>query len=236
MKLNKIFILHYTRVPERRELMKHNLSDFEADIDIEYITGYDAEDLTDADLIKYYNKDISEYNRKIVVYDGHLGNGVPPISEVNRNGISCNIKHLIAMDKIANGEDEFAVILEDDAIPYDSDFIKNINETINEIELDKWGCIFLGNGLGNNFIGKIAKKRVTDTLYKVGHPSTNCTEGYLLKKATAKKLLKSMIPFQQIIDWELSCALYENDVNVYWRLPSLVYQGSITGKFKSTIR
>jgi hypothetical protein len=96
----------------------------------------------------------------------------------------------------------------------------------------------LGQGCGYDFISsKIDNlKQISDNLFYVPPPSTNCAEAYLIKKDTAKKIYESIIPFQLVSDWELAYQFYKLNMNVYWSLPSLFYQGSKSGDYNSTLR
>lgn len=228
--IDKIYIIHYSKLKERRENIDSFLKD--SGVPYEFITDYDQENL---EYVKsnYYNLDQNEYYRKIDVYKNV--NLRPKFRVLSDAEISCTIKHIIAIKKISDECENCGLILEDDAIPYNSNFIGEIEKTIIETP-DNWGCIFLGNGIGNNFISNHKKNRITDTLYKAEHPATNCAEAYVINKNTAKIIYDTIIPFQQISDWELACNFYLNNLDIYWRIPSLLYQGSISGKFKSTLR
>jgi len=228
--IDKIYVIHYTKLDERK---KNIISILEKiNIPYEFINEYDQDQLQDIKGI-LYNTDVLEYNRKIQVYKNHMY-GIPPFRPLSDAEISCTIKHIIAIKKLSE-ECECGLILEDDAIPYGSDFLIEAEKSINEAP-ENWGSIFIGNGCGDNFINMKEKYRVSNTLYKVNHPATNCAEAYILNKKTAKKIYDNILPFQQISDWEIACCFGLQNIDVYWRIPSLIYQGSISGKFKSTLR
>ena len=69
----------------------------------------------------------------------------------------------------------------------------------------------------------------------MGHPATNCAEGYLIKKDIARTIYNGAKPFHLISDWELAYQLYAANARVYWWHPSLIEQGSKNGMFKSTL-
>lgn len=228
--IEKIYIIHYTKLDERRKNMETVLSKLE--IPYEFITDFDQEDL---DFVKsnYYNKDINEYNRKIQIYN-NTRYGSPPFRELSDAEISCTIKHIIAIKKLSE-ECKVGLILEDDAIPYIDNFIESANDAIKSAP-NKWGAIFIGNGCGDDFINHKSKYKVSENLFFVPHPATNCAEAYIMNRESAKDVYNNILPFQQISDWELACCYWKQNIDVYWRLPSLVFQGSKSGKFKSTLR
>ena len=228
--IDKIYIIHYTKLKERREHIESIVSKY--NIPYEFITEYDQEDLEYVKS-KYYNLDIDEYNKKIEIYN-RTKHGIPPFRKLSDAEISCTIKHIIAIKKLSE-ECNIGLILEDDAIPYNDSFIDLAEKSIKESP-DNWGSIFIGNGCGDEFIKQKSKYRINENLFSVPHPATNCAEAYILNKQSAEKLYNSMLPFQQISDWELACSFWLQSIDVFWRIPSLIYQGSISGEFKSSLR
>jgi hypothetical protein len=96
----------------------------------------------------------------------------------------------------------------------------------------------MGAGCGIDFMNQKIREScvINENLAQVKHPSTNCAEAYLLKKESAKKIYESIIPFQLVSDWELAYQFYKLDMNVYWSIPPLFYQGSKSGQYNSTLR
>jgi GR25 family glycosyltransferase involved in LPS biosynthesis len=200
-------------------------------IPYEFITDYDQDNLSEVK-DKFYNTDRDSYYRDVKPYEilfGHID--YKPLSDAE---ISCTMKHILAIKKLSE-ECNIGLILEDDAIPYDGNFLINANLDIGETP-NGWSSIFIGNGCGDNFIKSKSKSKVSETIYEVNHPATNCAEAYILNKESAKKIYDNILPFQQISDWALSCIFYKLNMKIYWRIPSLLYQGSVSGKFKSTLR
>jgi len=227
--IEKIYIIHYTKLDER----KKNISAYLDNISIpyEFITDYDQDDLSEVKN-KFYNNDLESFYNDIQPYEMIYGN--IEYRSLSDAEISCTMKHIIAIKKLSE-ECNVGLILEDDAIPYDLDFIDEANKSIYETP-EGWSAIFIGNGCGDDFINSKSKSKISNTIYRVSHPATNCAEAYILNKKSAKMLYDNILPFQQISDWILGCLFYKFDMEIYWRIPSLLYQGSISGKFKSTLR
>jgi GR25 family glycosyltransferase involved in LPS biosynthesis len=228
--IEKIYIVHYTKLKERKDNILQILD--KINIPYEFITDFDKEDLN---FVKsnYYNLDQTEYNKKIQIYNRTIY-GAPPFRILSDAEISCTIKHILAIKKLSE-ECNCGLILEDDAIPYAASFLEEANKSISEAP-ENWGSIFIGNGCGDDFIKSKNKYRVSETIFKIDHPASNCAEAYIMNKNSAGKIYNRILPFQQISDWELACCFWIEDIDVYWRIPSLIYQGSISGKFKSTLR
>lgn len=227
MKINKIYIIHYTKLTERKE---HILSVLEnVNIPYEFIEVYDKENLIGN---TYYNPNEELCENKIRPLWNIREHG---FRILNDNEISCTIKHIIAIKKISEECEECGLIIEDDAIPYHNNFITQIEDLI-LMAPKNWGSIFFGEGCGNDFIGLKEKEHISGKLFKVKHPASNCAEAYVLHKNSAKIVSESMSSFQLVSDWEMASAFYTNNLDVYWNVPPLFYQGSKSGKFKSTLR
>jgi glycosyl transferase family 25 len=237
MKLKKSFIIHYTKLIERKskvlEIFKNS------NLQYEFIEDYDKDDFTDDIVSKFYKADRELFEHKIETAFN------PPAWDLKENWfrvlntaeISCTIKHIIALKKVSEQEDDFCLIVEDDIIPIFEDTFDKI-ELIVQQAPKSWDSIFLGEGCGNEFIrSKLSKtERISENLFKVPPPSTNCAEAYLIKKDSAKKIYDSIIPFQLVSDWELAYQFCKLNMNVYWSIPSIFCQGSKNGQYSSTLR
>lgn len=226
----KTFIIHYTRLTERKELADYQVA--QHNLDAEVITAYDKDDLSPEDIDHFYQKKPDAYESKIApLWDSSEFK----YRELNLPEISCTIKHFEAIKKCAESQEDYCLILEDDAVLC-TDFNVKLKAFLTETPQD-WDAIFIGSGCGEWFQKhKLSEsKRVTDNCFLVNHPATNCAEGYLLKKETAAKVYQNSIPFHLISDWEIAYQLYRCDAKVYWWYPSLIDQGSKNGMFESTL-
>jgi len=230
MKPDKIYIIHYTKLKDR---YNHISSFFDScKIPYEFILDNDQEDLTPKILDQYYKPNKEEYENRISkLWDVNIHK----FRYLNKAEISCTIKHITAIKKISSECPNYGLILEDDAIFYDN-FNKQFDKCLNQTP-DDWDSIFLGDGCGVNFKSSklLNSKKVNDNVYLMAHPATNCAEAYLLKPSIAEKISNSIIPFQNVSDWEIAYQLYLHDAKTYWWNPSLVTQGSRNGKFESTL-
>lgn len=236
-KLKKCFIVHYTKLKERKEKILEIFKDKK--IEYEFIEEYDKDDFSEESILKFYKPDKELFVHKIESAFN------PPEWDLRENWfrilndaeISCTIKHILALKKVSEQEEEVCLIVEDDIIPICDSFLDIINIILKQSP-DDWDSIFLGEGCGKDFIKSKMKnlQKVSDNLFKSPPPATNCAEAYLIKKDSAKKIYNSIIPFQLVSDWELAYQFYKLNMNVYWALPSLFYQGSKSGKYNSTLR
>ena len=221
LSIPKVYVIHYTKLIDR----KNKIEDQFANIaNIEFINEYDKEELSNDVLNKFYLPSTNEWNKKV----SPLWNvNIHRFRILNPAEISCTIKHIMAIKKVAENGDAF--IIEDDLL-INSNFVNDFNEMINDLPND-WDIIMVGAGcnMHANIIGN-------QKFYKASNPATRCLDSYLLSQKAAIKIMETIIPFQLVSDWELAYHLYKHELNTYWLEPSLCSQGSETGVYKSTLR
>jgi GR25 family glycosyltransferase involved in LPS biosynthesis len=208
-------------------------------IKYEFIEEHDKDDFTKETVDQFYKPDKNIFEHKIETAFN------PPKWDLKENWfrilndaeISCTIKHICALKKVSEQQDDFCLIVEDDILPSFEDPFDKIDSIIKQAPKD-WDAIFLGEGCGYDFISskKTYLKQISNNLFYALPPSTNCAEAYLIKKHTAQKIYESIIPFQLVSDWELAYQFCALNMNVYWSLPPIFHQGSKNGKYISTLR
>lgn len=222
------YITHYSKLTERKSRIKNDLSHWPAKV--EFIEEFNKEDITEKIKEKYKLKDKKDYSKEIKSLARNNING----EIISDSEMSLALKHLHAYKKIIDNDEEYGLVLEDDAIPKDN-FIEKFMENIKNTPVD-WDMIFMGEGCGIKFIKEKIKKghKINEFCYEV--KGTNGTEAYLIKKEIAQKLINSMEKFVLPVDWEIEHQLQNMDVKVIWWFPSLFYQGSENGIYKSSLR
>lgn len=233
----KTYVLHYTKLKERRQYMEGLTSHF--DLDVEWITELDQEELVGELLDEYYKPCKEDWVMKVKDLWNIAEHG---FRNLKPSEISLTAKHVEAMKRISECENDFGLILEDDIIT-----IHGFTDLLNEYYLetpDDWDVIFIGNGYGINVPADkvIPGKKV----YLADHPASRCTEAMLVKKSAATKLYNSMKPFTMVCDWEYGWQFYNLGLKVYWFEPALITQAShalqlktipnVPDFFKSTLR
>lgn len=229
--LPKVFIVHYSKLRYRRKSLEKKLKEF--GFDYEFIVRYDREDLTKDLLKSAYLDDKEEYEART---RGLWSGPSARYRKLSLAEISCTLKHFEAI-RLASLEYGPSLILEDDSILFEN-FKENLEKVISESLNLKWDSIFLGLGCGRDFQNYILKnrsKKMSESLFQIEHPATNCAEAYLVTKDCAHRISKNCFPFFMISDWELAYLFDKNDMNIFWSIPSLCWQGSKNGKFESTL-
>lgn len=218
----KTYLIHCKTLTERREMMERQIED-QGLKNVTWFLDYDGNELDQHTIEKWYTPEFW-YQRFVPQFYGGV---VSQPRVLGLGSISLVIKHAHVYEQIANSDDEYALILEDDVL-----FNDNFREIDRYMENapDDWDMIF---------IGSCCNLRVKDTVegqhfYRKESPSTKCTDSFFIKRDAARKLANGLRRFSLTIDFELNYHLHCNKMNVYWLEPPVTRQGSEAGLFEST--
>lgn len=188
------YVAHYTPLRERVKSIENQLSLL--DLDASWIS-YEPTD---------FSEEKSGYRESQTLWRQrtnmpHYAN--TPFRRLRNSEISLAYKHIEIYKRFVRSDYEHALILEDDIIFNDntSDFFECL--TLDKLDFMKFDCIFLGGCCP-------MKSNCGEIKYNNQHfvlqddPASRCTDGYLINKSAAKKILGTIIPYVLPIDFELS--------------------------------
>ena len=212
----KTYIVHYDKLTERKKFMDYQLQ--LNNLHYEYVSNYGKDKLTMLDKNKFRNISDSE--------------------------ISVCLHHIECFKKIANSNDDYALIFEDDVILCNN--FKKILEGYLSSLPSSWDMLFIGDGCGLH-IPKEQIKQNKNIYTKDNYPSTSgglgatrCLDSYLITKKCAQKIIEKISqPNYTILcpaDHWLNHVIRNNNFIVYWSEPTIVTQGSEKKVFSSSIR
>ena len=223
--LSKIFVIHYTKLKERKQHMLSEIEKWGLDcIPIHFQEESDQESMTDFDISRTVN---------IERFKENTGRS-PSLGE-----LSLCIKYKKILEAISVMEDdEYVLVLEDDVIFKESplDYINHLLHRC-ESENTDFDCIFMGE----------AALRVgdhSDAFYRKAHPATNGLCTVLYRVSAAKKLFIDLNIYKigNALDWHFNKRFEELDFDVYWA-KAITEHGSVTATrtddlnhFKSSLR
>ena len=222
-KLSKIFIIHYTKLPERKEHMLDQLGRWFPDVDYEFIEDFDREDLTN---------EIIEENFDLYSFEKRFNR------KMFKAEMSCSMKHKHALKLITELKGEKFFVLEDDVIFKEDPitYIKAMDSLCEEHKLH-YDCVFLGEAL-------IRKGDNRDIFGKKPYPSTNGTCTMLYNNRRVGELYEDLCKkrMTQPMDWEFNDRFRDLDLEIYWG-KAITKHGSVVAsedeqfsKLKSAIR
>lgn len=153
---------------------------------------------------------------------------IEKFSQIKLSEISLFLKHIEIFKKEIY---DIVIVLEDDAILVDN-FKEKLDSYLNELETMEWDIVFSGECCDLHH-----KKESNKIFYESTGSRGTCM--YILNKGVCKKLNDIVNKEKQIIKpidhWFNDMKLKYN-LKYYWSEPTLVFQGSETGIFKSVIR
>jgi len=220
----KFYVMHYKKNTKRRERLMPILN--KMDIDAQWYTEYDKEELNEEILNKYYNPDINIFRERTAglkteaEYQQYNG--------VSKGHVSLCIKYIKCMEDLVNSNYDNAVFLEDD-VTFNS--ICNKETILNALAIGEeagWDSIFLGGAFQHQLIADRILAQYKNLLL-VGHPATNTTSSFALTRNACQKILGTFDIICNSIDWEFNYHLKVNNLKVWHIFPYLFGQLSTSG-------
>ncbi len=206
--LNAVYIINAKKLVERRMFMERQLDQF--GMQAEFISVFDIEELTNDIISKYFLKD-----------------------NLSMEQMSCAMKHIFALQKIAKSESSFSLVLEDDAVFYNN-FLLGLKLSLSE------SCNFIGNkviyiGSANNFFTEKSKMKKGQHLYLASRG--RFSDSYIIDSETAQKRLRwiEKNKISKPIDDQFDFIDLESGTKILWLEAPIVEQGSKNGLFRSEI-
>ena len=220
----KFYVMHYKKNTKRRKRLMSILN--KMDIDAQWYTEYDKEELDEKILNKYYNPDINIFRERTaglkteVEYQQYNG--------VSKGHISLCIKYIKCMEDLINSNYDNAVFLEDD-VTFSS--ICSKETILNALAIGEeagWDSIFLGGAFQHQLVTDRILAQYKNLLLD-DHPATNTTSSFALTKGACRKILGTFDTICNSIDWEFNYHFKVNNLKVWHILPYLFGQLSTSG-------
>ncbi|MFC1886638.1 glycosyltransferase family 25 protein [Thermodesulfobacteriota bacterium] len=173
--------------------------------------------------------DAPEINQSVLSAYKYKGNSLRP------SEISCCLKHIIAWEKIALGDTLGGFIFEDDVIINQEKFFRIIPKALRELadEPDKAiACIGDGCAMYVPWT-RLQRGRL---LYQA--ELMRAADSYYIRKEAAKAMADRIhrLGFSLPADHLINKLCHELGIAIYWVEPTVVSQGSHTGRFSSMLK
>lgn len=208
----KIFVIHYDKLTDRKEVLEQSLEDNGLSAKWLIQKGFYEQEFID----KYYEYNINEWKRKVKI-------AKRPIiyRPLTKSEVHLTINHFLIGEKIINAEDDFALVLEDDAMLVD-DFKNKLDDVLVELKQIDWDMVYL------DFLG--AKPPKVEKLTLLSNRSDYDYFGtcaYIIKRSAWIKILGTDEKFTLPIDEEYKYRINSLDLKTSWVVPPLVKQSSL---------
>jgi GR25 family glycosyltransferase involved in LPS biosynthesis len=202
-----IYVIHATHLTERRAHLEDQLG--RLGLAATWITTNDASGIDPAMVARYS----------------------APAEGMTPKHLSCALKHLDAHERIASSQT--SLVIEDDLV-FLRDFVSRLEHVLIEFAaLPPRSVAYVGRG-GSGIVPR-AQRRPAKLLYEAG--SSRTTDAYLLTPDAAQARLAWFVSnrLTMPIDLAVNLADKATGVGIYWSHPSLAEQGSLSGRFPSTL-
>ena len=219
----KTYIAHYTKLGDRKKNLEQLLTGANYK-DFCFVTGEPTNNFVDT----FYSPSPLLWKKRTEGLDYGVAVNYRALSKAE---ISLLYKHYLMFEKVACGDEDYALILEDDVI-FGEEFKEELKSSIEQTPVG-WDFIFIGSGC--NLRIPPSQLEVNKTSYLKSHPSGKCTDSFLVKQEAAARVLSTLLPFVLPIDFELNHHMMKHDMKTYWIEPPFVCQGSQNGQYTSEI-
>lgn len=207
--LDHVYVLNVKKFTQRRIFMEKQLA--KAGLQAEFIFDWDADELTDEIIDRYFAKN----------------------NNLSAAQKSCALKHITALQKVAESSSATALILEDDAV-FAKEFSLGLQRALTQGEQfsdDK--VIYIGSG--GNFYTPKSQRKPGQYLYLATRG--RFADSYIINSATAQKRLDWIMTHKvsEPIDNQFEQIDQQLGIEIVWLEDPVVEQGSKNGLFDSTL-
>lgn len=208
----KTYVIHYDKLTDRKEKLKFQLKKNSLSAEWLVQKGFYSQDFID----KYFAFSVNEWKRKVRI-------AKRPIiyRPLTKSEIHLTINHFLVGEKIAKGNDDIALVFEDDAILVD-DFKNMFKDVIMQLKETSWDIAYL-DFLG----GKPPKVDELTLINRRGDFDYYGTCAYLIKRTTWTQILAMNEKFTLPSDEELKYRINHLGLKSVWIAPPLVKQSSL---------
>ncbi|MBU3913352.1 MAG: glycosyltransferase family 25 protein [Nanoarchaeota archaeon] len=223
--LDKIYILHYAPLKERKVYLERRLNELGLESYSEWITSEKDEKFEKKELSFYDPSEKALKERRRVL--GHNW------AKIGRLDIIMNLQHLNLLKRIATkNSNKVSMVCEDDIL-LEKDFPEKLSLTIKKLSKIKWDICYTDKGALF-----VEPKKVEEELflYFPKDRRSNTTGSYLITGRSAKKFVRLRKNFSISPDNEMSFIQKKYKMRVCWALPFLTHQGSIEKVYVSNVR
>lgn len=188
------------------------------------------------------------------VYDPYLKRGGTPTLTfkgygLTRGEISLGLNFATAVKDVVQRGDKGLILtfesdtwLRSDFVPRLRDLIASAKEKNDELDLSgapvnkPWDFISLGEGVGTRPDGAPRSYYASTRAWKPPHSWVfRCTDSMLFTTEYLERLSKTVLPFKEIIDWEMNFQLILHKGTALWADPPLAEQGTCYSRLPTTL-
>jgi hypothetical protein len=163
------------------------------------------------------------------VWDPYLRPGIPNFTWKSRclskGEISLVLNFYAAAKHAVDNNYKNVLVFESDVYLRD-DFVKRMEQVWTDLS-GSWDYVSLGEGIGTRPEGVMMSYHSPCRVYKPPHQFVfRCTDSMLFRVDFLRKVVSTLLPFRECLDWELNYQLALHGGKALWADPPLAEQGS----------
>lgn len=173
------------------------------------------------------------------VYDPFCRQGVPVFTWkarcLSKGEISLVLNFFAAARAAIEQNYTQVLIFESDTWLRD-DFLPRLNDLMKELANKEWDYVSLGEGVRTRPPNCDPSMYAPTKIYAPPHQFVfRCTDSMLFQVSYLRKLLPTLIPFRECLDWELNIQTMAHKGKAWWADPPLAEQGTAVGRQDTTL-
>ena len=173
-------------------------------------------------------------------YNPYLDRSIPTFSfkgaNLTRGEISLGINFATAVfDVVRRNEQGLIMVLESD-IWLRTDFVERLTDLLADTVGRPWDYLSLGEGVGTRPPKAPPSYYAPTRAYVPPHQWVfRCTDSMLFSTEYLRRLSQTILPFKEIIDWEMNFQLMLHRGKALWADPPLAEQGTCYSRLITTL-
>lgn len=228
-----VYVAHYDKAIDRRKYLSvalKNCGFTKAQLSTHYC---DRTKIYNSDTMKLVNTMPSLSRHKHII--SRMRSGYHILSQSQPAYLGNFLNHIEIWKLIASGDDEFALVIEDDAVITDNQLLRKQLANI-PADLD---IGYLHAGCGYTLENYYGIKPTQDAEWmKTPERQSRTMCSYVLSRTAARRILEMVFPISWAIDHEINYIQNALGLNVYWSTKHAIVEGSAEGamKYRSLVR
>lgn len=173
------------------------------------------------------------------LYDPYCRQGVPVFTWKARclsKGEISLVLNFFAAAKMACDQGWNEVLIFESDTWLRDDFVPRLQDLLKDLATKEWEYVSLGEGVRTrppncepSFYGKTKA-------YEPPHQFVfRCTDSMLFKVSYLRKIVSTLFPFRECLDWELNIQTLAHKGKTWWADPPLAEQGTAVGRQETTL-
>lgn len=163
-------------------------------------------------------------------YDPFCRKGMPVFTFkarcLSKGEISLILNFIAGAQSVVQKDDKIVLFLESDVFLRE-DFVQRLENVLEQLKEKEWDYVSLGEGARTRPPGCDPSLFSDTKLYSPPHQFVyRCTDSMLFSVNYLRKVLTTIVPFRECLDWELNIQHMHHQSKALWADPPLVEQGT----------